>query len=90
MKRYHLDPLLDSMDEDPEGEWVRYDDANAWWNEVKELPRLQDVATIHQLRASIEEYHKLAESQRESIAYLEHYAAQLRAKLAASPPPEGM
>lgn len=29
MNRYQLDPILESMEEDPEGEWVRWEDVKA-------------------------------------------------------------
>lgn len=54
MKRYDLDTLLDHMEEHPKGEWVRYDDANAWWQEMKELPRVEDVIKIAELEKELE------------------------------------
>lgn len=55
MKRYNIDaPSSSQYEEHPEGEWVRYEDANAWWNEVKDLPRLADVIEIADLKKELE------------------------------------
>lgn len=51
MERYNINaPSNSQYEEAADGEWVSYEDANAWWNEMKELPRVQDVAEIHDLK----------------------------------------
>lgn len=61
MKRYRINKVLQEQfptlavpPEDENGEWVWYDDANAWWNEMKELPRVQDVSRIYELEQEVE------------------------------------
>lgn len=38
MKRYRLDPILESMEEDAEGEWVRWEDVKAGRSVVTAAP----------------------------------------------------
>ena len=57
MKRYELvsDCAFNEAElETPDGRWVKYEDADAWWQQMKELPRVQDVAEIAQLKAEAE------------------------------------
>lgn len=54
MKRYAFDTTRGEMFEIPSGAYVRYEDANAWWNEMKLLPRVQDVARIYELEQEVE------------------------------------
>lgn len=86
MKRYTLvwdasdGWLLD--DSHPEGEWVRYDDANAWWQEVKELPRVQDVARIYELEQEVERRRGAYETECKASDIARAEVERLRAELA--------